>query len=51
MWSDLARFTTPAWCNSVGNVWDENPERLLVIEESGVGARKACKGCCEPLQA
>jgi hypothetical protein len=38
----------PAWCNSVGNVWDENPKRLLVVEETGVGARKACD---EPLQA
>ncbi|TDT82255.1 hypothetical protein DFO47_102178 [Arthrobacter sp. AG258] len=41
----------PAWCNSVGNVWDENPKRLLVVEETGVGGRKACKACDEPLQA
>ncbi|MCO4253867.1 hypothetical protein [Pseudarthrobacter cellobiosi] len=41
----------PAWCNSVGNVWNENPKRLLVIEETSVGTRKACKGCDEPLQA
>ncbi|MDP9999009.1 hypothetical protein [Pseudarthrobacter sulfonivorans] len=41
----------PAWCNSVGNVWDENPKRLLVIEENTVGERKACKACDEPLQA
>lgn len=41
----------PAWCNSVGNVWDENPKRLLVVEEAGVGGRKACKACDEPLQA
>lgn len=32
----------PAWCNSVGNVWDENPKRLLVFEENTVGTRKAC---------
>jgi hypothetical protein len=30
---------------------DEHPKRLLVIEENGVGARKASKGCDEPLQA
>lgn len=41
----------PAWCNSVGNVWDDNPKRLLVVQESGVGGRKACKACDEPLQA
>lgn len=41
----------PAWCNSVGNVWDENPKRLLVVMESAVGDRKACKACDEPLQA
>lgn len=41
----------PAWCNSVGNVWDENPKRLLVVEEAAVGDRKACKACDEPLQA
>lgn len=41
----------PAWCNSVGHVWDENPKRLLVVEETGVGGRKACKACDEPLQA
>ncbi|MFF2842417.1 hypothetical protein [Paenarthrobacter sp. NPDC057981] len=41
----------PAWCNSVGNVWDENPKRLLVVEETSVGTRKACKACDEPLQA
>jgi hypothetical protein len=41
----------PAWCNSVGNVWDENPKRLLVVEETAVGDRKACKACDEPLQA
>lgn len=41
----------PAWCNSGGNVWDENPKRRLVIEETRVGARKACKACDEPLQA
>lgn len=41
----------PAWCNSVGNVWDENPRRLLVVEENAVGERKACKACDEPLQA
>ncbi|MDO5876305.1 hypothetical protein MG599_13520 [Paenarthrobacter sp. SD-1] len=41
----------PAWCNSVGNVWDDNPKRLLVVDESGVGSRKACKACDEPLQA
>jgi hypothetical protein len=41
----------PAWCNSVGNVWDESPKRLLVVEEAGVGERKACKACDEPLQA
>jgi hypothetical protein len=35
----------------MGNVWDENPKRLLVIEENTVGARKACKACDEPLQA
>jgi hypothetical protein len=28
----------------------KNPKRLLVIEESGVGERKACKACDEPLQ-
>jgi hypothetical protein len=33
-------------------VWDENPKRLLVVEETSVGAaRKACKACDEPLQA
>jgi hypothetical protein len=41
----------PAWCNSVGNVWDENPKRLLIVEEHAVGERKACKACDEPLQA
>ena len=41
----------PACCNSVGNVWDENPKRLLVVEESAVGDRKACKACDEPLQS
>lgn len=41
----------PAWCNSVGNVWDENPKRLLVVAEGAVGDRKACKACDEPLQA
>lgn len=41
----------PAWCISVANTWDENPKRLLVVEESAVGDRKACKSCDEPLQA
>lgn len=41
----------PAWCNSVGNVWDENPKRLLVIKETSVGGRKACKAYDGPLQA
>jgi hypothetical protein len=41
----------PAWCNSGGNVWDENPKRLLVVEEISVGGRKACKACDEPSQA
>ncbi|TQS88577.1 hypothetical protein EU811_20710 [Arthrobacter sp. TS-15] len=41
----------PAWCNSVGNVWDENPKRLLVVEENAVGERKACKARDEPLQS
>lgn len=40
-----------AWCNSVGNVRDDNPKRLLVVEETGVGDRKACKACVEPMQA
>lgn len=31
----------PAWCNSVGNVSDENPKRLLVVEVINVGARQA----------
>ncbi len=39
------------WCNSVGQCVDENPKRLLVIEETSVGVRKACKACDEPLQA
>lgn len=41
----------PAWCSAVGNVWDNNSEKLLVIEESTVGTRRQCATCDEPLQA
>lgn len=40
----------PAWCNSVGNVWDENPKRVLVVEEISAGPGKVRTACDEPMQ-
>ncbi|SDL40041.1 hypothetical protein [Arthrobacter sp. ok362] len=41
----------PAWRLTVGTVWDRNPGGVLVIAETGVGARRRCEACNEPLQA
>src|SRR6478609_9637913 len=41
----------PAWCLTVGTVWDRNPGGLLVIAETVVGDRRRCEACNEPLQA
>ena len=38
----------PAWCNSVGNVWDENPKRLLVVEETVLAAGRPAKPATNP---
>ena len=38
----------PAWCRVVADKWDDAPDGLLVIEATGVGARRACKSCDEP---
>ncbi|MDP9933825.1 hypothetical protein J2T11_000149 [Paenarthrobacter nicotinovorans] len=39
-----------AWCLAVGTAWDNKPEGLLVVAESTVGGRRACKSCEDPLQ-
>jgi hypothetical protein len=39
----------PAWCRIVANQWDNQPLRLKVIRETGVGQRRVCKSCDEPL--
>lgn len=33
------------WCETVGQVWDQRPNSLLVITEGTVGLRRPCKQC------
>ncbi|MEV4988442.1 hypothetical protein [Pseudarthrobacter sp. LMD1-1-1.1] len=35
----------PAWCSQVGELWDTNPRRILVVNEASVGTRRRCGAC------
>lgn len=35
----------PAWCSQVGELWDSNPRRILVVNEASVGRRRRCGAC------
>ena len=35
----------PAWCSQVGELWDSNPRRILVVNEASVGTRRRCGAC------
>ena len=39
----------PAWCTTVGENWDRNPDGLLLIKRESVGSRRECKNCEYPL--
>lgn len=34
-----------AWCETVGQVWDQRPKSLFLITEGSVGSRRPCKQC------
>lgn len=39
----------PGWCRIIGGKWDTDPGGVLVIAADGVGLRRECKSCVDPL--